>query len=121
MKKYLCTLTISISLFLIAGPVSVQAWGIPGYGTYRGIQGYVTECVSCGTGDTLGGVVVGIVPEAFAGITTSTGDDGQYGFLPLNKGCYTATFSKPGYTTVTKTNQCVTESRPWVFLDVCLD
>ena len=117
MKKYLCTLTISISLFLIAGPVDAQY----DPGIWRGIDGYVTDCGSCGTGGPLSGVAVRLEPEAWTNNDFITDDDGFFTFFPLSEGCYTLKFWKPGYGAVTKTNVCVNNHTTWRHLNVCLD
>ena len=106
MKKYLCTLTISICLFLIAGPVYAD-W-------YDFYCGNVTECVSCGDAPPLEGVIVTI-----GGYTAETADNGAYffGIGAGPRGCNTLTFEKPGYTTVTVYNVCLSG---YTFTDVCL-
>jgi hypothetical protein len=111
MKKYLCVLTISISLFLIAGPVSVQAQvhGSPWYS----IIATVTECVGCGDAPLLDGVSV-----IYDSSSTKETIDGEY-FTWSTEGCHTLKFEKPGYTTVTK-SACVNTHKWQESLDVCL-
>ena len=111
MKKYLCTLTISISLFLIAGPVSVQAQvhGSPWYS----IIATVTECVGCGDAPLLDGVSV-----TYDSSSTLETIDGEY-FTWSSEGCHTLTFEKPGYTTVTK-SVCLNSHHLYEWLEVCL-
>ena len=106
MKKYLCTLAISICLFLIASPVSADY--------YSFYAGNVTECVSCGEAPPLEGVSVTI-----DGLTVETAPNGAYMFLigSVPYGCHTLTFEKPGYTTVTVDNVCLSG---YTFTDVCL-
>jgi hypothetical protein len=121
MKKYLCTLTISISLFLIAGPVYAQ-WDVPNL-----IAGNINECVSCGTGDPLNGVVLTvdrIGGEPYVHPIEEEGEGVGYLIMGGNGGSYTLTFEKPGYTTVTLENICVDDGHNHcpniVVNDVCL-
>ena len=112
MKKYLCTLTISISLFLIAGPVYAQFYDTPNV-----IGGNINECVSCGTGGPLEGVVVTIDNDWVLGEEVGVSEGGGYLWVFVPDGCYTLTFEKPGYTTVTVDNVCLSG---YTFTDVCL-
>ena len=111
MKKYLITLTISISLFLIAGTVYAFPYTIPEYDM---LSGTVTECVGCGYAPPLEGVIVTM--SGASSQILETDYNGVYFSGIQWGGCYNVTFEKPGYTTVTK-YKCVSEIDT---LDVCL-
>ena len=115
MKKYLCTLTISISLFLIAGPVYAGCT----YG-FNSITGHVTECANCGAeGEPFPGVYATLESTKYPNRTRTTDADGMYFLMPPD-GCYTLTIWKPGYGSVTKENVCV-DGCELVRNDFCLD
>jgi hypothetical protein len=106
MKKYLCTLTISISLFLIAGPVYAGC----SWGQFNVILGNVSECANCGAeGEPLPGAFVWLEGTKYPTrtMTAHTNDDGMYSFIMFPDDCYTLTSWKPGYGAVTKENVCV--------------
>ena len=119
MKKYLCTLTISISLFLIAGPVYAGcSWGQTNF-----IYGYVTECANCGAeGEPFPGAFATLdstkYPDHYPETRVSD-EDGMYMFMTA-EGCYTLTIWKPGYGAVTKENVCI-NGCVLVQNDFCLD
>ncbi|MDD5510779.1 MAG: carboxypeptidase regulatory-like domain-containing protein [Dehalococcoidales bacterium] len=85
---------VSMSIVINSGPntLNIQMTAVvPPTGTLTGV---VTDSA---TGAPLQGVSV-----TMAGTTVTTAADGSYGFTNITPGTYTITFTKSGYTTVTK-------------------